>query len=231
MKIHGMGWNPSPFDPKDFTLGDFIPQFPMSLSLIRSKYWDFPVDSLNQDDTPHCVGFSIADFGINLPTYTSYTNEDGHDFYYKCKIKEGHPGEENGSNLRAAAKVMKDAGRINAYAFANKVDSIKWWLLNKGPMIAGTVWTTDMYETNENFVIKPTGSRVGGHAYLLNGYTSDGYISIQNSWGNDWGLNGKAYIHEDDLAQLLRQGGEVITAVELPLGWSSKKSRHPRRCR
>lgn len=203
----------SPPDPRDFNLKWFIPK--KLEPAPTSRKWDFPATSLDQGETPHCIGFGIADFGINLPTFTQYTNEDGHEFYYKCKVVDGDPGNENGSTLRSAAKVLQEIGAINNYAFAQNLSSIKWWLLNRGPLIAGTIWTEYMMEPNEDLVLDTGGYILGGHAYILNEWTEDGLIGIQNSWGKEWGDNGKAYIRADDFAELFVNYGEALTAIEL----------------
>jgi hypothetical protein len=219
-KEFGMGRKPSPFDQRDYKLETFIPDMKGLKTIMEekvSKNWDFPGETLNQGSTPHCVGFSMANFGINLPVNSKYTNEDGHDFYYLCKIVDGEPNEENGSYIRSAGKVLKDVGRIDAYAFAFSMDAIKWWIINKGPMIAGIVWTSGMMYPDENDIIRPTGQVVGGHAILLNEWTEDNYIGIQNSWGDVWGEDGKAYISAEDFETLFAYNGEVMTTVELPL--------------
>ena len=224
----GMGRVPSPFDSRDFNLGAFIPKGALALGLIRQRNWSFPApEPLDQEETQHCVGFSIADFGINLPTYTKYTDEDGHQFYRLCKIEDGDPQGEGGSNLRSAAKVMKSLKRIDNFAFASTLAQVKYWLLYRGPLIAGTVWTVNMFYPNGNNIINVGGEVVGGHAYLLNEWTKEGYIGIQNSWGNRWGIKGKAYISSVEFEKLLRQGGEVVTSVELTAQGFPKITRFP----
>ena len=226
-KQYGLGRKPSPEDKRDYKLERYIPREALMGMLVSEKTkmkWDFPGESLNQENSPHCVGFSMADFGINSPTNTMYTNQDGHDFYYLCKLVDGEPMQENGSYVRSAGKVLKDEGKINAYAFAFTMDAIKWWLLNRGPLIAGTVWTENMFTPNEKNIIRPTGAIIGGHAYLLNEITEDGYIGIQNSWGKDWGDNGKAYISIKDFEILFDYDGEVMTAVELSTTTSKNKT-------
>ena len=224
----GLGRIPSPFDRRDYNLGTFIPRAGLQLTLIRSRDWDFPApNALNQDETPHCVGFSIADFGINLPVYTKYTNEDGHRLYRLCKIEDGDPQGENGSNLRSAAKVMKNLRRIDSYAFASTISQVKYWLLNRGPLIAGTIWTENMFYPDENGLLNIGGDIFGGHAYLLNEWTKDGYIGIQNSWGDDWGTKGKAYVSSIDFEKLFGQGGEAVTSVEIPTKGMAKKTCYP----
>ena len=164
----------------------------------------------------NCVGFSMADFGINYPTNTPYTNADGDRFYYLCKAIDGEPNNEDGSTIRSVAKAMVNNLIVDAYAFAPDMISIKWWLLNKGPIIVGTTWTDDMFNPDNSYIIRPTGNVVGGHAYLLNEWRIDNFIGIQNSWGADWGNNGKAYISSEDFEKLFVYDGEAMTAVEIP---------------
>jgi hypothetical protein len=220
---HSLGRLPSPFDPRDYNLTDFMPKGILKISAITERNWEFLAEPLSQGATNHCVGFSMADFGINLPIQDFYTNEIGHQFYYMCKEIDGEPNAENGSYVRSAAKVLKSVGRIDAYAFAPDISIIKWWILNRGPMIVGTIWTDVMFSPNENNIIDIGGTVVGGHAYLLNEWTKDNYIGIQNSWGTEWGNNGKAYISSANFDKIFRYGGEAMTAVELPLVANTSK--------
>jgi hypothetical protein len=211
--FHFLGRIKSPFDVRDYNLKTFIPRG-VPAEVILEKNWEFPFTPLNQGETNHCTGYSIADFGINYPTNTYYTNADGDRFYYLCKEVDGEPKNEDGSTIRSVAKTMINAHMIDAYAFAPDMVSIKWWLLNKGPIIVGTTWTEDMFNPDDSYVIKPNGSVVGGHAYLLNEWRIDNFIGIQNSWGADWGNNGKAYISASDFEKLFVYDGEAMTAVE-----------------
>ena len=204
----------SPIDHRDWDLGDFIPEQPY-FRIAQDAKWDFPCTPLDQENTAHCVGFSMAHFGINLPTFTQYTKQDAHDFYYRCKEVDGYPGQEDGTTIRSAAKVLQDVGAINHYAFARDIESIRWWLLNKGPLIVGTIWTEKMMQPDADGKLDITGYILGGHAYLINEWRKEGIIGIKNSWGPNWGINGKAYMTVDDFKSLFYYGGEALAAVEL----------------
>ena len=217
MTKYGLGRNVSPFDHRDYSLTAFMPRGVFKISPIAEMRWDFPSESLNQNDSSHCTGFSAAAFGICSPINDNYTNDDGHRFYYLCKVEDGEPNMENGSNIRSVAKVLRNVGRIDGYAFAPNVDSIKWWVLNKGPLIVGTIWMTSMFEPDENGIIQISGSVIGGHAYLIDEYRKDGYFGFQNSWGDFWGEFGRAYISVENFGKIFRYGGEALTSVELPL--------------
>lgn len=213
------GRNKSPVDERDYKLSSFIPK-DYDESLIKEKKWRFYGKPLDQSDSPHCCGFSMANFGINDPINSKYTNEDGHKFYYLCKVKDGEPGAENGSDIRTVAKVLVDLGIIQNYAFAQTVDEVKYWLLNKGCMIVGTDWYEGMNSLDGNNIIHLTGQKLGGHAYLLNEVKiikNNVYFGIQNSWNGYWGINGKSYISAKEFEKLLtRWGGEALAAVEVP---------------
>jgi hypothetical protein len=203
---------PSSIDERDWDLGDFItPTFRVA----REAKWDFPCVPLDQENTSHCVGFSMAHFGINLPTWTAYSKQDAHQLYYKCKEVDGDPGAENGTTIRSAARVLQDIGAIDNYAFARDINSIRWWLLNKGPLIVGTMWTEGMMTPDKQGLLDIHGFVLGGHAYLINEWRKDGLLGIKNSWGPRWGENGKAYITVDDFEKLFNYGGEALAAVEL----------------
>jgi len=219
-----MGRKPSPFDARDYKLTSFMPKGFGKISLVNEMVWEFPSSPLDQGFTNHCVGFSGANWGINLPVQDDYDDETGHDFYYKCKIIDGEPKAEDGSYVRSIAKVLRNEGRIEGYAFANDMSTMKWWLLNCGPLIVGTVWTSGMF-TPEEGIVNISGDPQGGHAYVLNGYRKDDYIRIQNSWGYEWGNDGQAWISASDFEQIFRYGGEAMTAVEMALGTEASSSK------
>lgn len=209
-----LGRNPSPYDIRDYDLRSFIPIRKYEVELTE-RAWVFPQEPLDQGDFPHCCGFGAADWGINEPSPTHFTNADGHRFYYECKVIEGEPNEENGAYVRSVGKVLKANAHLEAYAFAPDMATIKYWLLYKGPLIVGTIWTEGMFNPDENDLIHPTGETVGGHCYLINEWKSNGYIGIQNSWGAQWGKDGKAYISEEDFGNLFSRGGEALAAIEI----------------
>ena len=218
MAHYGLGRIPSKFDARDYALADFMPLTARKKLIVApDTSWKFLAPPLNQDDTNHCVGFSMADWGICLPVQDNYNNENGHAFYYKCKIIDGEPNQENGSCIRSAAKVLKKEGKIDAYAFAASVDEMKWWLVNKSPMIIGTLWLEGMFSPGSDNIIHTTGDVAGGHAYLIDEIKGNTLLGIQNSWGSNWGINGKAYIPISEFITLFRNGGEALASVELPI--------------
>ena len=217
---YGFGRKPSPIDLRDYHAIDYIPKKAIKRMLsdaIKEINWAYLKESLDQENTGHCCGFSMANFGINLPKFTDYDNEDGHKFYYLCKVEDGEPNNEDGSYIRTAGKVLRNRNIISTYAFAKDIAEIKWWILNRGSVIVGTPWTSDMLMANESNIVRISGQIVGGHAYLLVGIkeiNGKEYFIIQNSWGKSWGIDGRAYISVEDFKILFAYGGEALATLE-----------------
>jgi hypothetical protein len=175
--------------------------------------------ALDQEDTNHCVGFSGAQWGNTLPVNDQFDNRDGHALYYECKVIDGEPNEENGSVMRSIGSALKARKRLTAYAFAESVDVAVEWIKTKGPIMAGTNWYDDMFNPDPTGLVKVLGPEVGGHAYLWNGFdpVTDEILCI-NSWGRNWADEGHFRIGLQDAKTLFRFDGELLVALELPLG-------------
>lgn len=186
-----------------------------------SKVWELNTGVLDQEDTPHCGGFGGCQWSNVAPVENTYQNSDGHALYYEIKVLEGDPGAENGVYSEDVPKALKARKRLNSYAFAKNVDEIKTWLLTKGPVMMGTDWTYDMFDTDSNGFVSVTGSTAGGHFWVLRGYVSDGdYFEAVNSWGESWGKKGTFKLHPKGLATLLSgvdYPGDAILSPELAL--------------
>lgn len=206
---------PSPPDPLDWPLPNFIP-LGVDINAPTEMDWEFPrPNPLDQGDTQYCGGFGMAHFGINLPRFRDYNEADAIRFYRLCKEIEGDPLGENGVYARSTAKVLQNLGIIENYAFAPDFESMRWWILNRGPVMIGAMWMDGMMTPDANNVIHATGNWRGGHFFIANATRPDRHCKILNSWGPGWGDNGMAWISEDDINKLLGIYCEIITAVDL----------------
>lgn len=205
--------------------------FPMSaatpdLSAIprRYRYW-FPNGYWgDQKRDPHCVAYAwlhkVADGPRTTrrnPAVDVAPAMNPRALYCAAQKIDPWPGDcENhkyeGTSVRAGAKVLKDAGAISGYRWAWDAATTVAWLLEVGPVVAGTTWTADMFNPDSDGVIHPTGSSAGGHAYIINGVNRDtGMLRIKNSWGRAWSKNGYAWISISDFDDLLSDRGEVCS--------------------
>lgn len=173
---------------------------------------------LDQGDTPHCVGFTGADFENLAPVEDHVPGSVGDDLYYACKVVDGEPKAEDGSSIHSLVKVLKARGRIAAYAFMNDVATVKAFVRQSGPVMIGIDWTDGMFDPDANGFIAPTGALVGGHALTIVGDDPalDAAV-ILNHWG-DWGpLHGYCKMKWSNVAGLIStaRGGEAVGTLEL----------------
>jgi hypothetical protein len=183
----------------------------------RTKYWRC-ASVLDQGATPHCVEFSWTQFVLSAPVMSkrSVLPERG-EIYRQAQLIDEWPGENyDGTSVRAGAKVLHGLGRIAGYVWGFNALDVRNHLLTRGTVVVGTNWFDSMFTPDARGFIKPSGAIVGGHAYLIVGYSlKRNAFRILNSWGRNWGQNGRAWIGFNDLDYLIRDYGEACSAIEI----------------
>ena len=213
---HGLGRKPSPPDERDFAVAR-LEQMIFAGAAVP-VLWNDPV-VLDQGQTPHCVGYGGAGFMATAEAQAgadpTVTNQVAEALYAACKIVDGEPGAQDGSTVRTLAKVLKERGVIDAYAFGTFAEG-KAWVKGKGPVVVGSRWDYSMEATDAQGFVHPDGNAAGGHCWLWHG--SDDVIADntgRQSWGEDWGMRGDFYLADADLQNILANGGELLMAVKL----------------
>jgi len=141
------------------------------------------------------------------------------DIYAAAQMVDEWDGENyDGTSVRAGAKVLASQGRISEYLWAQSLAELQAWVLTKGPVVMGTEWYQGMSLLGVNGYATPAGALLGGHAYLCIGYsTARRAYRFLNSWGRVWGSpNGRFWMKEEDVADLLSRNGEACAAIEIP---------------
>jgi hypothetical protein len=217
MKIEnlGLGRLPSADErDKNFLMKTILPK----RVSITSKYWDDRGWWGDQGSLPQCVGYSLAHWLENSPmTHKSTPPVVKPSFIYgEAQKVDEWPGEDyDGTSVRAGAKVLQGMGFIESYLWAFDLATMIDAVLTKGPVVVGTNWYESMFYPT-NGLIKVSGGVAGGHAYLINGVnTNNKLFRIKNSWGQSWGINGRAYISFSDMERLIHEDGEVMLGVEI----------------
>jgi len=188
-----------------------------------SRYWYPGPQPLYQGNVGACVGFTGANWMQNTPIKTSVLSQTGLDLYYACKKIDGLPPGVEGTYARILLKVLQAQGRVSRYLWATGPDMLKQYLLTSGPVLVGTPWRDGMFRVNSNGFVQPSGVDVGGHEYLVRGYSNGlGAFRCRNSWGAGWGIGagnlwagngGEFWIDERHLYDLLwgaRGWGDAI---------------------
>jgi hypothetical protein len=169
---------------------------------------------IDQGQTNSCVGQTSKQWMQTAPRRTM-VGPSGWQIYQRCLQVDNIPGEgDTGTTLQAMLKVLQEQGRVSSYLWAESASDIKNWILLRGPVIVGTTLTTNMRDLKNGYMV-PTGNPIGGHAYLIIGYSKsrDAFLMV-NSWGMSWGFQGKAWIRFGDMDTLLRGQGEAVGIIE-----------------
>jgi len=197
------------------------------------RYWHANGWWGDQGQTPKCVPYSWAHYVEDGPvTYTDtpHGTEGGHirgtflgaepafditlgyNWMQRNDYWEGT--DYDGTSVRAGAKYLREQRLIEGYYWAWNVDDVVTALLEKGPVVVGTMWYMDMFTPDKEDIITIGGGAAGGHAYLLNGVNTErGLIRLKNSWGRNWGRRGHAYIPIEEMDTLIRDYGESCIAI------------------
>lgn len=204
--------------------------YPMQLRLAQitatpppSRYWYPGQVALNQGSLGACVGFTGANWLQNSPTRTPASNLTGLELYWACKQIDGIPNIE-GTYARVLLKVLQDRGKVKRYLWATNPDDLKQWVLTTGPVLVGTPWLEGMFRVDGQGFISVSGYEVGGHEYLVRGYSRprDAY-RCRNSWGGSWGIGsgsawagngGEFWLKRTDLENLIWSSWGDAVGVE-----------------
>ena len=173
------------------------------------------IQSSNQQQTPHCAGYSTAGY-IEVRNWKKlhYPEQvDGDAIYVKAKEFDSYAGD--GTSLSCAVRGAIALGLIKGTEkyVAPTVNDIKFAMHEYDVCIAGFMITSDWNSVDKRTgVIRNSGNRakkLGGHAVLLCGYNKHG-VYIQNSWGTDWGLHGFALLGWEQVNDQFMSGMVVI---------------------
>lgn len=203
-------------------------------ALPTRKTWHLNPRSLDQGRTGTCVGHGWENFLRCAPMQTLKRAPNPFDIYRaavlldewtgndgEATLPDGDPGLESGTSVRAGAEAVTAKGRLKTYLWAFTLQPALEFVLTQGPVVLGVNWyNTFMNPDDEGIVsIKPTSTVVGGHCFLWRGAdTARGLAVCENSWGDDWGINGKFYIPLRDLDRLIAaEQGEACSAIEQKL--------------
>ncbi len=209
------------FDPRDLE-HPLAAEAPLKVTRSVAFWPTGPV--LDQGATSECTAYAAEQLLMSAPIQNAMYMTPNL-LYRANQLNDEWPGENYlGSSVRASMKVLQAAGLIGSYAWAFDADTVRRWVLMRGPVILGTNWYNRMSDPHPvTGFIRPQGEPIGGHAYMIRGADDNlacpdgtrGAVRIINSWGVNWGQQGKAWLSYSDLDGLIKNHGEAVTPLEV----------------
>jgi hypothetical protein len=193
---------------------------------LTTKLWTIPDTEAVLDQGPDgaCVGFGVTNELRFNPVPITGLNEAfaKQSIYWQAQRMDQWPGGSypgatpvyEGTSVLAGIKVATKMGFYGEYRWAFTEPELAAAIPQFGPSVIGIPWTTTMFHPDAKGFLRPTGKVAGGHCVLvigitITGSTGDGYYTIYNSWGGQWGDQGTAKISRRNLAKLLKQNGDA----------------------
>jgi papain like protease len=145
--------------------------------------------------------------------------------YARAQQLDPWPGSETeepkyeGTSGTAAAKAAQEFGLITGYDWEFNDIEVCERAIFTAPLIFGIDWKAGMMLDGQSrshwsaAIIKAEGETIGGHLIACVGYDKKrkgAEFELLNSWGRDWGFDGRCFIGRDDLGTLLADEGECV---------------------
>lgn len=183
----------------------------------RSYTWSIST-VLDQGREGSCVGHAVAHRLIARPVVRpEITHDDAVSIYRQAQTLDPWPGEAyEGTSVLAGAKAAMQRGYVSSYHWAETLDELIMGVGYCGPAVMGTWWYEGMVTPAVNGAITPTGRKLGGHSYILNGVNLRTRLFFGvNSWGESWGVKGRFVLTFADAERLLLDSGEACFFKEV----------------
>lgn len=207
-------------------------------SAIRSVTWERRIPILNQGQIGSCVANTgVEHLATDSLRYTGVTSitikrADAHgkftpgttwaldellaqQLYRLLTLLDSYSGswepDDTGSDGITLAKALKTLGLADSYRHAFGYPALVS-ALQTGPVCIGTVWFNSMFEPKPDgeLVVDTASGEAGGHEYLARQFDADNdRVWIDNHWGQEWGVDGRAWISGDGMRTLLAAQGDV----------------------
>lgn len=158
-------------------------------------YRDFCLPTNNQDNTPHCVGYTVGAY-LEVEYWKRYhiPKQFNAEEIYKAGRKYKADTIDGTKIEHCLLQLKKDKvfyGSILSY-IPQSVNEVRYVVHQYGITMCGLLITDEWYNLDKEFVIKESKKPkvLGRHCVLCCGYCKKG-VYIQNSWGfKKWGNYG-----------------------------------------
>lgn len=230
-RVYELDWRSLDYPVSATLTADQI-RYPRSYTWALSQYFD-------QGRQGACVGFGFAHELAAAPiAVAGVTDGWGREIYWLAQREDPWPGGSyegadpfyEGTSVLTGAKVVQDLGHYSSYLWGLTMQEAVNGVCYSGPAVLGLNWYTGMFNPDASGFIRPTGTLAGGHCILAVGVKivwkswvnrlfsrkwenvdlDKSYLILHNSWGQDWGTNGRAKLSLTDFDRLLNEQGDAV---------------------
>jgi hypothetical protein len=179
----------------------------------KTTRWATHAPVLDQKSLGSCTGNAMAgwlntDYGQQKHRAPQYlVEEDAVQLYSLATTLDNAPGKyppnDTGSSGNAVAKAARKLGYLSGYTWTFSLNGFLAALQTQ-PVVVGTAFYAGMEDPNTRGIVRPIGQLEGGHEYLMIGVDyGSAMLEFVNSWSDQWGVRGHAYISITDFGRLL----------------------------
>ena len=188
---------------------------------IQTRTWVRTMKAFDQGDLGSCTGNGAVGVVCTEPyrqpgvrysealarrVYSQATKDDS--------IVGVWPPKDTGSTVLGAMKALRDLKLAKGYHWCFGLDDVLKTLATLGPVEVGVSWYEGFDKPDKGGLVKIAGAVRGGHAFELLGVDAEKkLVWAINSWGTDWGLQGRFAFSWKDLDRLLHEDGEASTVT------------------
>ena len=211
-------------DPRSRHFAFLAPE-QVTLVTKRHKRW---IDVLNQGNLGSCTGNSgIGAMGTS-PFYehikdlhNDWSEAAAVQLYSEATVADSFPGsylpDDTGSSGLAIAKILVGRGWISGYRHTFTLYDMQA-ALQDGPVLVGINWYGNFFNPNAmgELTIGTVDKVEGGHEIVCDEIDMEKKrFGFTNSWGTNWGQQGRFYISFELMERLLKEDGDVVVPVPL----------------
>ena len=186
---------------------------------IVTRTWARTIAPFDQGELGACTGNGAVGVLCTAPyrrPRVRYTEALARRVYARAtrddSIQGVYPPDDTGSTVLAAMQALRDLHLAAGYQWCFGLDDVLKTLSTIGPVEVGISWYEGFDRPNASGRVRVTGGVRGGHAFELLGVDAGSRLVIaENSWGPDWGRDGRFSFSWRDLDRLLHEDGEAAT--------------------
>jgi hypothetical protein len=177
---------------------------------------------------PHCMDQGKLSVGVGAAAAT-FLECDGivqnlemtpldfaKSLYYESQRKDPVPGTEQtgyfGTCLVTAMQTLEEKRFFRKLLWTDNTSDLAKHILKTGPAIVAGPWFSEMSKLDPNGFARPNGIWEGNHCWVVYGVDDlwETFFAI-NSWGREYGKDGKFLVKFSDMDKILSYGYALST--------------------